>query len=118
MKILIADDSKLARLTLKKALTENEIDMQILEAHDGVEAVELVQKEKFDIVFLDLSMPNMDGFEALEKIIGYDPHIKVVIVSADIQSYSHEKVLTIGAKMMIEKPASAAKIKNILSQLL
>lgn len=117
MKILVVDDSKLARLSLIKTLKEFEPSAEFLEAENGLVAVELFQRQAPEAVFLDLTMPVMDGYEALGKIMQINPKAQVVIVSADIQTQAKERVLQMGAKMMVPKPINGEKMLSVLQQL-
>jgi CheY-like chemotaxis protein len=117
LKILVVDDSKLARMFLIKTLRELEPSAKVLEAENGLEAVELFKVEKPDAVFLDLTMPVMDGYEALNEIIKMDTKAQVVIVSADIQAQAQSTVLASGAKMMVPKPINSEKMLSVLQQL-
>jgi two-component system chemotaxis response regulator CheY len=67
-----------------------------------------------NIVFLDLTMPIMDGFEALEKIKEFDKNAKVVVISADIQKQAMDKVRELGAFNFVKKPIDSSKMKQIL----
>lgn len=113
MKILVVDDSNLARKILIKELKKVEPAAQILEAENGAIAVEIFKNEKPAAVFLDLTMPVMDGYEALEKIINLDPYAQVIVVSADIQPEARKKVLLLGAKNMCPKPINSEKMESI-----
>lgn len=117
MKILVVDDSKLARLFLIKTLRELEPAAEILEAENGLIAVELYEKEGPSAVFLDLTMPVMDGYEALKQIMTINPKAQVVVVSADIQTQAQTMVLEMGAKMMVPKPITSEKMASVLQQL-
>ncbi|MFA6144945.1 MAG: response regulator [Sulfurimonas sp.] len=117
MKVLVVDDSKLARLSLIKVLKEFEPSAEIFEGENGAIAVELFKSERPRVVFLDLTMPVMDGYEALKIIMEIDPKAQVVVVSADIQTQAHEFVLKIGAKMMVPKPINSEKMLAVLQQL-
>lgn len=117
MKILVADDSKLARLSLIKILKGIEPHCEISEAENGQIAVEKFQENAPSIVFLDLTMPIMDGYEALEKIIEINPNAQVVVVTADIQSQAQAQVMASGAKIVIPKPISSEKMQTVLQQL-
>jgi CheY-like chemotaxis protein len=116
-KFLITDDSKLARKTLIKALREHTDSQNIFEASNGFEALKIVLKEKPNVVFLDLTMPVMDGYEAIPKIKNINPDIKVVVVSADIQQKAKEKVYELGASLHVQKPIKSEKMKAILEVL-
>ncbi len=117
MKILVADDSKLARLSLIKIVKELEPNCEMLEAENGQVAVEKFQENAPCVVFLDLTMPIMDGYEALGKIIEMNPKAQVVVVTADIQSQAQAQVMALGAKMVIPKPISSEKMQTVLQQL-
>lgn len=118
MKILLTDDSRMARKMLIKTLSEvlGE-NFEITETQNGEEAVNLYKANSFDIVFLDLTMPVMDGFTALELIKEYDSNAKVVVVSADIQKAAVDKVLELGALSFIKKPIDSQKMQQIFEKL-
>ena len=118
MKILVTDDSKMARKMvikiLKDILGEN---VEIHEGQNGQEALDLYKELLPKIVFLDLTMPIMDGFEALGKIKEFDKNAKVVIISADIQKLSMDKALQLGAFNFIKKPIDLEKMQQILNKI-
>jgi len=117
VKILVVDDSKLARLTLIKTLKEYEPSAEIYEAENGAIAVELFKAENPSAVFLDLTMPVMDGYEALKLIMQVNPNAQVVVVSADIQAQAQKQVLALGARLMVPKPINSDKMLAVLKQL-
>ena len=118
MKILVTDDSKMARKMVIKTLTENiEGDLEIFEAQNGQEALDLYKELSPKIVFLDLTMPIMDGFTALEKIKEFDKNAKVVVISADIQKLSMDRVLQLGAFNFVKEPIDSSKMKQIFEKL-
>jgi len=117
MKYLITDDSKLARKVLKKSLFEYVDASDVLEASNGFEALKLILKERPKIVFIDLTMPVMDGYATIPKILDIDPDTKVVVISADVQEKAKERVLALGAKLHVEKPINPKKMKEILEKL-
>ena len=117
MKILVTDDSKIARkLVIKTIKTILPQEDQIFEASNGLEAYETYQNETPDLVFLDLTMPVMDGFEALEKIISHDKNAKIIVISADIQKGSMEKVSSLGALGFIKKPVNENSLREVLKR--
>jgi two-component system chemotaxis response regulator CheY len=118
MKILVTDDSKMARKMVIKTLTEilGE-NVEIHEATNGQEALDLYKQLLPNIVFLDLTMPVMDGFEALEKIKEFDNKAKVVVISADIQKLSMDKALQLGAFNFVKKPIDSEKMGQILNKI-
>ena len=119
MKILVADDSKMDRKMVIKIFSDvrDGQEDEILQASNGEEAVNLYKENKVDVVFLDLTMPVMDGFKALKLIKEYDENAKVVVVSADIQQGSMAKVREDGAIDFVKKPISDVKMKQILEKI-
>lgn len=102
-KILIVDDAAFMRLSLKNILQNNGFEV-VGEAQDGIEAVELYLKFKPDIVTMDITMPKMEGIEALENIIKIDADATVIMVSAIGQESKVKKAILAGAKGFIVKP--------------
>ena len=113
MKILVVDDSKLARLTLMKTVRNIEPATEFFEAENGAVALEVFKKEMPRVVFLDLTMPVMNGYDALDEIMKIEPDTQVIVVSADIQTEARERVLKSGAKNMCPKPINDEKMQNI-----
>ncbi|MBS4068665.1 MAG: response regulator [Sulfurimonas sp.] len=116
MKILIVDDSKIGRMSVIKSLKIVKPDAELFQAANGLEAVEIFKEEKPHVVFLDLTMPVMDGYEALKHIMSIDKEAQVIVVSADIQSEAKLRVLVAGAKNMYPKPINDEKMLQIFEQ--
>ena len=118
MKILVTDDSKMARKMVIKILNDvlNE-NVEVFEGQNGQEAFDLYKEHLPEIVFFDLTMPVMNGFEALSKIKEFDKNAKVVIISADIQKLSMDKALQLGAFNFIKKPIDLEKMQQILGKI-
>lgn len=116
MKVLVVDDSKIARMGIIKNLKEIAPDVELFQATNGVEAVTTYEKERPQVVFLDLTMPIMDGYEALKQIIKIDKDAQIIVVSADIQSEAKLRVLVAGAKNMYPKPINYEIMKLIFEK--
>ncbi|MEM0446647.1 MAG: response regulator, partial [Candidatus Nitrosocaldus sp.] len=86
LKILVVDDAAFMRLVLKDIL-KNLGYSNILEASDGMVAIEQYKKFKPDLVTMDVNMPKMDGVQALKQIIKMNPMAKVIMVTAVEQRY-------------------------------
>ena len=114
-KILIVDDSPVARAIVKKCLPKDR-DFELTEANNGQEAVQKFKEVRPDLTFLDLTMPVMDGFDALKAIKEEDNLAVVMVLSSDIQKKTMEKVVTLGADMVIPKPPSAESIQEALTK--
>ncbi|WP_419769792.1 MAG: response regulator [Candidatus Marinarcus sp.] len=118
MKILVADDSKMARRMVIKILQDcREEKDEIIEAQNGQEAVDLYKEHKPQIVFLDLTMPVMDGFTALKLIKTFDKSAQVVVISADVQQGSMTQVREDGALDFVKKPITDVKMKQIFTKI-
>ena len=114
-KILIVDDSPVARAIIKKCLPKDR-DFELTEANNGQEGVQKFKEVRPDLTFLDLTMPVMDGFDALRVIKEEDNQAVVMVLSSDIQNKTVEKVVTLGADMVIPKPPSAESIQEALTK--
>ncbi len=118
MKILIVDDTKLSRLLILKRMPQDiKAASSIFQGVNGAEAVSLYKEHSPDIVFLDLTMPVMDGFEALTHIIAHDAKATVYVVTADIQTKTREIIMASGATSMEAKPISAERLAEIFASL-
>ena len=101
-KILIVDDSALSRRTLRRILEP--AGYEVVEAQDGMTALEVYFLEKPSVVLLDLVMKGMYGLDVLVKLREMDPKASVVIASADIQSSTRKMGDEAGALSFINKP--------------
>ena len=115
-KILIVDDSALTRRSLRQILET--AGCEVVEAEEGLAAMERYFLEKPDVVMLDLVMRGMYGLEVLEKLRELDSDVKVIVVSADIQSSSRELAEQAGARGFVNKPFDKAEILAALDQVL
>jgi two-component system chemotaxis response regulator CheY len=116
MKILVVDDSAIARKFLIRSLPDD-IEFEIRECVNGLECVETYPEYKPDLVFLDLTMPVMDGVEALEKLKQIDNKAIVYVLTADIQKKTHETVMSLGAYKFLKKPPTKETITNAVYEL-
>lgn len=117
--VLLVDDSKMSRKAVARALPDALKERaEIIEGSNGEEAVTLYETRRPDLVFLDLTMPVMDGYEALERIMAIDPAAAVLVVSADIQPEAVTRVKALGAHAHIKKPVDPQLILPILADLL
>lgn len=116
-RILIADDSIIMRRNLKSILTRLGHSI-VAEATNGEQACNLYNKDEVDIVTLDITMPVMDGIEALKNILSYDPNANVVIISALDQKRMIFHALELGVKYYIIKPVTEEKIVNAINKIL
>lgn len=102
-KVLVVDDAAFMRMSIQKML-EPHGHVMIGEAENGIEAVKKYMELKPDIVLLDITMPEMNGVEALKQIKEKDPSAKVVICSAMGQQAMVAQAIQYGAKDFVVKP--------------
>jgi two-component system chemotaxis response regulator CheY len=115
-KILVVDDSGMSRRTLRKILEP--AGHEIIEADEGVVALERYFLDKPDLVFLDLTMTGMYGIDVLNKLREMDPQARVIVASADIQSSTREMVDASGASAFINKPFTSQKVLGAVGKAL
>lgn len=111
-RVLIVDDSATARLFLRRHLPLESIDLR--EATNGQEAISQFEEFSPDIMFLDLTMPIMDGFEALERIMGDHPEAKVIVLTSDVQQRTIERIRALGAYRFLKKPPRESEVHGAL----
>ena len=110
--VLIVDDSALTRRSLRQILETAEYE--VMEAENGLDALERYFLDKPDVVLLDLVMRGMYGLEVLQKLRELDPQARIVVVSADIQTSSQDLAGEAGATAFINKPFDRAEILSAL----
>lgn len=111
--LLICDDSNMARKQVVRSLPDG-WDVDITFASNGIEALAAVRAGKGEMLFLDLTMPELDGFGVLETIRSEDLKTVVIVISGDIQPVARERVLRLGALDFIQKPVDKDKLTATL----
>lgn len=113
--IVICDDSSFARKAIARSLPDG-WDVKINFAENGQQAIDQITKGNAHVLFLDLNMPVMDGYETMKVIREYDLQTMVIVVSGDIQDKARARMLGLGALEFIEKPINNAKLVGILKK--
>ncbi len=114
-RVTICDDSSFARKQLVRALPQN-LDVELTFATNGIEGLQAVRDNRAELMFLDLTMPEMDGYEVLEHIFKEELDSSVIVVSGDIQPEARERVMSMGAIAFIKKPSDPQLIGEILKE--
>jgi CheY-like chemotaxis protein len=115
--VVICDDSSMARKQIARALPEG-WDVDVVFATNGAEALEAVKGHRAEVLFLDLTMPVMDGYETLQALRQQaDSPTKVIVVSGDIQPDARRRVLELGALEFLKKPIDQEQLTEVLGQL-
>lgn len=115
-KALIVDDAAFMRVTLKNVLEPAGYEVQ--EAENGAVAVEKYGVFRPDVVTMDITMPEMDGIQAVKRIVGSDPNAKVVMVSALGQESMVKDAILAGAKDFIVKPFQPDRVLDAIRKVL
>lgn len=116
MNVLICDDSAFARKQMARALPP-EWPVTVHYAENGQQGLEEIFSGHGDIVFLDLTMPVLDGYGVLETLQKEQIRSRVIVVSGDIQPEAHKQVMALGALEFIKKPCTAEEIRSLLERL-
>jgi len=115
-KVLLVDDSGLARRSTRRVLEQ--AGYVVVEAEDGLSALERFAVEKPDVVLLDLVMKGMYGLDVLARLREMDPSARVIVISADVQTSSRDLVQAGGAAGFITKPANPTQMLEMVDQVL
>ena len=107
--ILIVDDAAFMRMMIKDILTKNGYNV-VAEAENGLKAIDKYNETKPDLVLMDITMPEMDGLQALKKIKGADANAKIIMCSAMGQQAMVIDSIQSGAKDFIVKPFQAERV--------
>lgn len=108
-KVLIVDDAAFMRMMIRDILEKNGFEV-VGEASNGIKAVEIYKKEKPEVVTMDITMPDMDGIEAVKQIKAFDPDSKIIMCSAMGQQSMVMDAIRAGARDFIVKPFQADRV--------
>ncbi|WP_414839025.1 response regulator [Carnobacterium sp. TMP28] len=114
-RVMIVDDAAFMRMKLKDILEKNGYEV-VAEAQNGIEAIEKYKQEKPDLVTMDITMPEMDGVEALKGIKAFDPASRVVMCSAMGQQGMVMDAIRSGAVDFIVKPFDTDRVIKALDK--
>ncbi len=115
--VILVDDSKMSRNMLRAILEEAGYSI-IAEASNGQEAIEAYKQHKSDLITLDVTMPVMDGIEALKHLLEIDPAVKAIMITAAGQQSKLIEALKYGAKRFITKPFEKDEIINNIREVM
>jgi CheY-like chemotaxis protein len=113
--LLICDDSNMARKQVARSLP-GEWEVDITFATNGKEGLDAIREGKGEMVFLDLTMPEIDGYGVLEAVKSEGLKSVVIVISGDIQPEAQERVTSLGALAFIKKPVNQEKLRDTLSK--
>jgi two-component system response regulator HydG len=115
-KVLVVDDDKVLQESVKQALEFHNFNVQV--ADNGKQAVAAIYREKFELVVMDVNMPEMDGIQALMEIKKHDPSIIVIILTAYSNVGDAVKAVKEGAYNYLEKPITSENLVALIKRAL
>lgn len=111
LKLLVADDSIASRLRIKNTLKDID-DFQYSEAKNGDEVIDLLTKEHFDFLILDILMPGVSGFKVLESIKEQGLKLRTIVLTADTQTSTKRICYELGAENVVHKSITLKQLRN------
>jgi two-component system chemotaxis response regulator CheY len=115
LRVLIVDDAIFMRKMISDILAENGMEI-VGEAETGIKAVEKFMELRPDLVTMDIIMPEMNGIDAVRKIVEFDSQAKIVMCSALGQQALVQEAITAGAKDFLIKPFNAARVVEVIAK--
>ena len=109
-RVLLVDDEPVLRRVMRRALERAGIE--VLEAANGHEALELIRHHYVDAVVSDVRMPQLGGLQLLERLLGHDPDLPVVLVSGSTEVETRSDALAIGAFDYLQKPLELVALQT------
>jgi len=115
-KAIIIDDDELICLTLERIFSS--MGISALSVSRGIEGLHEIKKNSFDIVFLDIHLPDANGLDLITEIKNYLPDAKIIVITADTNEEFLQRAIRGGALMILEKSFSLQEIKKVVRNLL
>lgn len=116
-KILIVDDAIFMRKVIRDLLIKNNYT-DLIEAEDGLEAVEMFGEHRPDLVIMDITMPSLNGIETIKQLRQIDPDAAILMCSAMGQEAMVKEALKFGAKDFVVKPFKPERVLSAVERLL
>lgn len=117
MKLMIVDDSNIIRRKIQRCNALEELNV-VGTASNGVEALEVFKRTRPDLVTMDLTMPEMDGIECVERLVALDPNVVILVISALSDKATAIEALKRGANGFLCKPFSEQELNHAFRELL
>lgn len=116
--IILVDDHLILRQGIKSLITAENIAKVIGEASNGIELLELLKKNKPDIVIMDIDMPHMNGMEATQKALEMIPELKIIAFTMFGDEEYYYKMIDLGVKGFILKSSGIAELENAINEVM
>lgn len=109
--LVVEDEARIARF-ITKGLRQQQMEVTVVA--DGETALQLLQKQDFDIILLDLGLPGLSGWEVMEQLQQQQSNVPAVIMTALSEISNAERALAMGAIAYLQKPFSFAELLEII----
>jgi len=116
-KLMIVDDSNIMRRRIERSQQMDDLEV-VGAACNGLEAIELFQKTDPDIVTMDLTMPQMDGIECIERLVELKPSIRILVISALSDKATAVDAMEKGANGFLNKPFTDRQLNEAIAELI
>ena len=116
-KLLIVDDSNVSRMMIRGRIAAMQPEWELSEAARGDEAVALVPSLRPDFITMDVNMPGISGFDAAQQILQTNPQVRIVMLTANIQSSSRDKAQQLSVKF-VQKPVTQTSMQQAIDYFL
>lgn len=115
MKLLLAEDDERNRDMLARRLRRR--GFEVIEATNGQEAIDIALQTSPAAILMDLAMPHMNGWEAIDRIRSNDPKIPILVLTANSLSGERERALDLGAQAYLTKPVDFEMLLDVIAQI-
>lgn len=116
-KLMIVDDSNIMRRRIERSQNFDELEL-VGTAGNGLEALELFRKMDPDVVTMDITMPQMDGIECIEKIVEIKPAVRILVISALADKATAVEAMEKGANGFLNKPFTDRQLNEAIAELI
>jgi CheY-like chemotaxis protein len=117
MRVLLVDDSPVTLKVMRKVLASSIFHLNIEDARSGTEAIARCDTEPFDVVFLDVNMPGLNGHATLAHLLRANPQAKVIMISSEYNAPREHEALKLGAAAILHKPFFPTEIDAVLHRI-
>ncbi len=116
LRVLIADDVVETRRSMRLMMTQVPGTVVVAIAHNGREAINLTDKKKPDVAFVDVNMPELDGLQAIEQMMAHHPHMACFVISAERDQATRQRAIDAGAKGFLTKPVTIDQLTQTVNK--
>jgi two-component system, chemotaxis family, chemotaxis protein CheY len=116
-KLMIVDDSNIMRRRIERSQQFDELEV-VGSAANGLEAIELFQRTDPDLVTMDITMPQMDGIECIERLVELKPAIRILVISALADKATAVDAMEKGANGFLNKPFTDRQLNEAIAELM